>query len=151
MLCCRFITPPGLVVFSVVGPGTGSLRAGDCAAMLTGPSATRRTLNAYLPSTLDAMSAPGIADRTGIRKSCKSLEVVVNVLNDYCEAANALVAIQKKLAKAVREAASAKSINDIACKFSYCRCISEFAGNPHPISKCPDLQCSCAGGSIRGR
>ncbi|THG99742.1 hypothetical protein EW026_g2666 [Hermanssonia centrifuga] len=82
--------------------------------MLTGPSATRRTLNAYLPSTLDAMSAPGIADRTGIHKSCKSLEVVVNVLNDYCEAANALVAIQKKLAKAVREAASAKSINDIA-------------------------------------
>lgn len=62
------------------------------------------------------MSAPAIADRADVHKSCKSLEVVVNVLNDYCEAATAIVAIQKKLAKALREAAST-------------RCVSEIAGN----------------------
>ena len=60
------------------------------------------------------MSAQVVAERADIHKSCKSLEVVVNVLNDYCEAATAIVAIQKKLAKALREAASTRNVSEIA-------------------------------------
>ena len=54
------------------------------------------------------MSAQTLADRNDIHRSCKALEAVVNVLNDYCEAATAIVAIQKKLAKALRDSASTK-------------------------------------------
>ena len=60
------------------------------------------------------MSGQVVADRADIHKSCKSLEGVVNVLNDYCEAAAATVAIQKKLAKALRDAASTRSLSEIA-------------------------------------
>ncbi|KAI0951608.1 hypothetical protein AcW1_008612 [Taiwanofungus camphoratus] len=60
------------------------------------------------------MSRPVIADRNDIHKSCKTLEVVVNVLNDYCEAANAIVSLQKKLAKALKEGASVKCVSEIA-------------------------------------
>ena len=61
-----------------------------------------------------AAAAPGpLAERNEIHKSCKTLESVVNVLNDYCEAANAIVSLQKKLAKALREAAVAKCVADI--------------------------------------
>jgi hypothetical protein len=35
-------------------------------------------------------------------------------LNDYCEAAGAVVALQKKLAKALRETAALKVTGDIA-------------------------------------
>ncbi|KAI0749964.1 hypothetical protein C8Q80DRAFT_1100838 [Daedaleopsis nitida] len=61
------------------------------------------------------MAAPTgpLAERTEIHKSCKTLETVVNVLNDYCEAANAIVTLQKKLAKALRESASAKCVAEI--------------------------------------
>ena len=54
-----------------------------------------------------------LAERNEIHKSCKTLESVVNILNDYCEAANAIVSLQKKLAKALRESASAKCVAEI--------------------------------------
>ncbi|KAI0759588.1 hypothetical protein BD413DRAFT_596358 [Trametes elegans] len=54
-----------------------------------------------------------LAERAEIHKSCKTLESVVNILNDYCEAANAIVQLQKKLAKALREAAASKCVSDI--------------------------------------
>lgn len=38
----------------------------------------------------------------------------MNVLNDYCEAANAIVSLQKKLAKALKEGASVKCVSEIA-------------------------------------
>ena len=60
------------------------------------------------------MSAQIVADRADIHRSCKALEAVVNVLNDYCEAATAIVAIQKKLAKALRDAAYSRSLSEIA-------------------------------------
>ncbi|KZT19230.1 hypothetical protein NEOLEDRAFT_984475 [Neolentinus lepideus HHB14362 ss-1] len=59
-------------------------------------------------------SAPVISERAEIHKGCKSLETLVNVLNDYCEAASAIVALQKKLAKALREVAGLKSITEVA-------------------------------------
>ncbi|KAJ7019925.1 hypothetical protein C8F04DRAFT_1146197 [Mycena alexandri] len=62
-------------------------------------------------------SAPGqqfLAERVDIHKSCKSLETLLNVLNDYCEAAGAVVLLQKKLAKALRETANLKVTGEIA-------------------------------------
>ncbi|KAF8910676.1 hypothetical protein CPB84DRAFT_1646080, partial [Gymnopilus junonius] len=58
--------------------------------------------------------APALAERTDIHKSCKSIETLLNVLNEYCEAASAVVSLQKKLAKALRETASLKVTTDIA-------------------------------------
>lgn len=60
-----------------------------------------------------ANSSTPLAERTEVHKSCKTLESVVNILNDYCEAANAIVSLQKKLAKALRESASAKCVAEI--------------------------------------
>lgn len=64
------------------------------------------------------MSATQLAERPDIHKSCKAVEVVVNLLNDYCDAVTAIAAIQKKLAKAIREASSVKNTIDIAGKLS---------------------------------
>ncbi|KZT06136.1 uncharacterized protein LAESUDRAFT_813047 [Laetiporus sulphureus 93-53] len=62
-----------------------------------------------------ASAAPvlSVADRNDIHKSCKTLEVVVNVLNDYCEAANAILSLQKKLARALRDASSVRCVAEI--------------------------------------
>ncbi|KAF7327727.1 hypothetical protein MKEN_00352300 [Mycena kentingensis (nom. inval.)] len=61
-----------------------------------------------------AAPQPYIAERVEIHKACKSLETLLNVLNDYCEAAGAVVLLQKKLAKALREAAGMKVAGEIA-------------------------------------
>ena len=55
-----------------------------------------------------------IAERAEIHKSCRALEAVVNILNDYSEAARAIVTLQKKLAKALRDASACKATGDIA-------------------------------------
>lgn len=65
------------------------------------------------------MSVPVVAERSDIHKSCKTIEVIVNVLNDYCEAANAIVTIQKKLARALRDSASAKVTAEIAGVYTF--------------------------------
>ncbi|KAJ7903479.1 hypothetical protein B0H14DRAFT_2665018 [Mycena olivaceomarginata] len=57
---------------------------------------------------------PFLAERVDVHKSCKSLETLLNVLNDYCEAAGAVVLLQKKLAKALRETAGLKVTGEIA-------------------------------------
>lgn len=57
---------------------------------------------------------PVLLERAEIHKSCKSLETLVNVLNDYCEAATAIVALEKKLAKALRVTAGLKVTGEIA-------------------------------------
>jgi len=53
------------------------------------------------------------AERADIHKSCKSIETLLNVLNEYCEAAGAVVALQKKLAKALRDTAGIKVTGEI--------------------------------------
>lgn len=55
-----------------------------------------------------------LAERADIHKSCKSIETLLNILNDYCEAATAIVALQKKLTKALRDTAGSKVTNEIA-------------------------------------
>ncbi|KAH9178311.1 hypothetical protein EDB89DRAFT_1930543 [Lactarius sanguifluus] len=54
-----------------------------------------------------------VAERPDIHKSCKALEVVVNLLDDYSEAARAIVTLQKKLVKASREVSTVKPTGDI--------------------------------------
>lgn len=61
---------------------------------------------------------PGLAERVDIHKSCKALEVLVNLLADYTDATGAVVQLQKKLAKALREAAALKATSDVASKDS---------------------------------
>lgn len=55
-----------------------------------------------------------LAERPDIHKSCKSLETLLNVLNDYCEAIGNVAILQKKLAKALRETAGIKITGEIA-------------------------------------
>ncbi|KIJ13470.1 hypothetical protein PAXINDRAFT_117227 [Paxillus involutus ATCC 200175] len=56
-----------------------------------------------------ATTAVQPAERQDIHKSCRTIETLLNVLSDYCEAANAFTTIQKKLAKALRDAAGSKT------------------------------------------
>jgi hypothetical protein len=55
-----------------------------------------------------------LAERSDIHKSCKSLETLLNVLNDYCEAVGNVAVLQKKLVKALRETAGMKMTGEIA-------------------------------------
>ncbi|KAG6909058.1 hypothetical protein DXG01_002211 [Tephrocybe rancida] len=57
---------------------------------------------------------PPLAERSDIHKSCKSLEALLSIFNDYCEAAGAIVILQKKLAKALRDTAGVKTTGEIA-------------------------------------
>jgi hypothetical protein len=59
-------------------------------------------------------AAPVLYERGDVHKSCKALEAIVNLCNDYCEAAAAVVQLQKKLAKALRDAAVLKCTTEIA-------------------------------------
>jgi hypothetical protein len=61
----------------------------------------------------NANVAPILIERADIHKSCRSLEAIVSVLASYTEAANALAVVQKKLAKALKEAASVKGTNTV--------------------------------------
>ena len=57
---------------------------------------------------------PSLAERSDVHKSCKSIETLVNLLNDYCEANSSIVSAKKKLAKALRETAGMKATGEIA-------------------------------------
>lgn len=54
-----------------------------------------------------------LIERLDIHKSCKALEAVVNVLNEYCQAAESLAIMQKKLAKALKDTAGLKATNEL--------------------------------------
>lgn len=69
---------------------------------------------------------PALAERADIHKSCKSLETLLNILNDYCEAASAVSSLQKKLAKSVRETAALKVTGEVAGEWSYTTILLEF-------------------------
>ncbi|KAF8968174.1 hypothetical protein BDZ97DRAFT_1755568 [Flammula alnicola] len=59
-------------------------------------------------------TGPALAERADIHKSCKSIETLLNILNEYCEAAGAVVALQKKLGKSLRDTAGLKVTGEIA-------------------------------------
>ncbi|KAI5118106.1 hypothetical protein M0805_005213 [Coniferiporia weirii] len=54
-----------------------------------------------------------LIERVDIHKSCKALESIVNVFNDYCQAAESLALEQKKLSRALRDAAGLKATNEL--------------------------------------
>ena len=56
-------------------------------------------------------------ERQDIHKSCRTIETLLSVLNDYCEAASAFAALQKKLSKALRDAAGLKTNAQFAGEF----------------------------------
>lgn len=58
-------------------------------------------------------SGHAIADRVDIHKSCRALKAIVDLLDDYSEAARAIVTLHKKLAKALKDAATVKPIGEI--------------------------------------
>lgn len=60
-------------------------------------------------------------ERQGIHKSCRTIESLLSVLNDYCEIAGAFAAIRKKLSKALKDAAALKTN-------------AQFAGESAPVS-----------------
>lgn len=57
---------------------------------------------------------PSLLERSDIHKSCKSIETLVSVLNDYCEASGSIASAKKKLAKTLREIVSMKATGEIA-------------------------------------
>jgi hypothetical protein len=58
-------------------------------------------------------SVQAVAERADIHKSCRALEAIVNLLDDYSEASRAIVTLHKKLAKALRDAAAVKPTGEI--------------------------------------
>ena len=74
-------------------------------------SAHRSSSQSLSMSTPDHSKTP---TREDVHKSCKSLEAIVNLLNVYCEAASAIVLLQKKLIKAIRDAVSTKASPAVA-------------------------------------
>jgi hypothetical protein len=66
------------------------------------------------PTMATSYEPLSLAERPDIHKSCKSLETLLNVLNDYCEAIGSVSVLQKKLAKALRETAGMKITGEIA-------------------------------------
>jgi hypothetical protein len=75
------------------------------------------------PSGLTSMSNPATAtaaqqliERADVHKSCKAVEALVNLFNDYCEATSKLCGIQKKLYKALKETAAVKGTADVCGK-----------------------------------
>ncbi|KAL1680189.1 hypothetical protein EV122DRAFT_262518, partial [Schizophyllum commune] len=65
-------------------------------------------------------SQPVLSERSDVHKSCKTLETLLNLLNDYCEAAGAVVMLQKKLAKALKETAGQKATGELASNALNC-------------------------------
>jgi hypothetical protein len=66
------------------------------------------------PSVNPQHPPAALAERADIHKSCRSIETLLNTFNDYCEAATAIVGLEKRLAKALRETASSKITNQVA-------------------------------------
>ena len=58
-----------------------------------------------------------LLERTEIHKSCKALELVVNVFDEYCQAAEAMASAQKKLYRALKDTSSCKGTGDAAGAF----------------------------------
>ena len=53
-----------------------------------------------------------ILERNDVHKSAKCLETIVNALGEYSQLATLLAAVQKRLAKALREAAANRATSD---------------------------------------
>lgn len=61
-----------------------------------------------------------LAERVDVHKSCKAVEVLLGIFNEYCEAVGAVNALQKRLAKALRETAGVRGTGEIAGALRLC-------------------------------
>ncbi|KAH8093709.1 hypothetical protein BXZ70DRAFT_1010307 [Cristinia sonorae] len=99
------------------------------------------------------MSSPSlvIAERADIHKSCKSIELLVNAFNDYCQVVDALAAVQKKLAKALRESASAKATASIPASalLTSATIFDALAEVDSKFAKLADKECESISGEVR--
>lgn len=64
--------------------------------------------------TTTPSAPPLIAERADIHKSCKAIESLLNLLDDYSQVTSAMATLEKKLAKAIRELAGLKITGEIA-------------------------------------
>jgi len=81
-----------------------------------------------LPVTTSSPGAQTVhpAERHDIHKSCRTIEVLVSTLTDYCEAASTLASLQKKVARALKDAAGIKGGVEYAGALIYpCRVLSK--------------------------
>ncbi len=61
-----------------------------------------------------APSSTPSMDRSDVHRSSRSLEQIVGLFHDYCQAASACATIKKKLSRAMKEASQAKGTHPIA-------------------------------------
>ncbi|CAA7267113.1 unnamed protein product [Cyclocybe aegerita] len=86
----------------------------DCGDALLFFEATSFPFKLFPPIVVHCKTIVDHTERTDIHKSCKSIEALLNILNEYCEAAGAVVALQKKLAKSLKDMASLKTTAETA-------------------------------------
>ncbi|KAF5327074.1 hypothetical protein D9619_004883 [Psilocybe cf. subviscida] len=84
------------------------------------PSSTSIAGNSLIPPSNANPTTSGastsqvpLAERADVHKACKTLEGLLSVLNEYCEAASAICALQKRMAKALRETAACKVTGEV--------------------------------------
>jgi hypothetical protein len=70
---------------------------------------------ASIAGTVNGAQQIPLAERADVHKSCKSLELLVQAFSEYAEAAAGIVALQRKLAKALKETAALRVTGEIAC------------------------------------
>ena len=69
-----------------------------------------------MSSSSGSTAATQLVERSDIHKSCKTIETLINLFNDYCEATSAICNIQKKLSKALKDTAAVKGNTEVCSK-----------------------------------
>lgn len=80
-------------------------------------------------------------ERQDVHKSCRTIETLLTVLTDYCEAASAFAAIRKKLSRALKDAASLKTNAHFAGQSFLSLAQPSHSHNLVLISQC--FRCEC--------
>ncbi|KAI9510737.1 hypothetical protein F5148DRAFT_1281612 [Russula earlei] len=92
-----------------------------------------------------------IAERVDIHKAGRALEAIVNFLDDYSEAARAVVTLHKRLAKALRDVAAVKPTEQVPGNaFSASATIFEVLSDVDAkFSKFVDKECDVINGEVK--
>ncbi|KAH9999186.1 hypothetical protein BJV74DRAFT_949873 [Russula compacta] len=100
---------------------------------------------------MESMQAVHVAERGDIHKSCRALEVIVNLLDDYSEAARAIVTLHKKLSKALKDASSVKPTGEVPGNaFSASASVFEVLSDVDAkFSKFVDKECDAINGEVK--
>ncbi|PCH42595.1 hypothetical protein WOLCODRAFT_163906 [Wolfiporia cocos MD-104 SS10] len=94
---------------------------------------------------------PTPANRNDIHKSCKTLETVVNLFNDYCEATNGISALRRKLAKALRGTAAVKCVPEIPATtlITSAALLEKLFDVDNKFAKLTDKECSSLNNDVK--